>query len=839
MTAPAPDDAERLLTDSAAVLTVFDCDTAYLCELRTGLELLGSQYLGCAKYLGRLAKTLMDYSLALSAQSKAANAQVLPYLNALRETFGRLEAATQMLSHGVGQMGNSVGGFLDNDSERLERAKRDLGAIRARLSPAPEARAAAHQLRKQSRAETGGKGQSPPAEGGRTATPPLSAATLGPLIQEARTSMTSLCEFSVKARKQVITIADKSLPLYWQHFAVGAEAVKLLDVKGAGAKALEMPPPEDVPQQQGQQAQQGQGQQQQQQQLQRQRSPTPPSGTPQPSLSLPLKETGILGLPRALKEMIDMERTQLTRMNALMVLKKRIQQNMTELGFDTEDEVKVVSGPVEKALQLHIHLISQLERVEIAGRQNPAVVIAELYDTQLKTAEEVLIAMVQESGKACFILESPRMKSLFKNQAEKNDYFALRLSPLDYFQSLERKLQDVQSVLPQSDPGYARLETVKACVEKLVEIGEYAREESDNAAYLVEIKRTIEGFDDLEKDNRRLLGETDVSVVKCKTTTTGVTVQSTTTRHHLYLFSDVLAITDSSIALRSRTVQVLVAKGPMASLQINPGTACPSTPHPSDAHAGSAPHELLICWVRDKKAGEQIKLGFRSETERVEWEAKMRKAAEAAEAMRVYGVDLDALYARVKKVPPFLSYALGHIVTNGLDSEGLFRLSGGVSRVNKLLEEIDCGRLPQFSCVTEATDVVRAWLRMLPVPLLGPPAALPAWVALGEKAVAKTLAPADVRAVVAKLTRGQYSVCAVLFKTLQKVHEHSAKNMMTAKNLAVVFTPTILPVAGNAMPTQAYFAVVEELIVPSVVGNALASATGADAALVTMKSWGV
>ncbi|KAK3100253.1 hypothetical protein FSP39_016959 [Pinctada imbricata] len=140
-----------------------------------------------------------------------------------------------------------------------------------------------------------------------------------------------------------------------------------------------------------------------------------------------------------------------------------------------------------------------------------------------------------------------------------------------------------------------------------------------------------------------------------------------------------------------------------------------------------------------------------------------------------------------------------HTVENrGLSEQGLYRVVGVNSKVNKLLtqgldpkkrEKIDIDDPNQFEIKT-ITSAVKNYLRSLPEPLMT--FKLHKEFIAAAKQESKTLRVHDIHTLVHKLPEPNFEMLELLVEHLKKVSENNSQNLMTVANLGVCFGPTLL-----------------------------------------------
>uniref|UniRef100_A0A8D0GR22 Rho GTPase activating protein 9 n=1 Tax=Sphenodon punctatus TaxID=8508 RepID=A0A8D0GR22_SPHPU len=181
---------------------------------------------------------------------------------------------------------------------------------------------------------------------------------------------------------------------------------------------------------------------------------------------------------------------------------------------------------------------------------------------------------------------------------------------------------------------------------------------------------------------------------------------------------------------------------------------------------------------------------------------------------QVFGCRLEALCQREGgTVPRFVQRCVEAVEQRGLDADGIYRVSGNLSVIQKLRFIVDRERAvtsdgryvfpeqpcqeeklrladPQWDDVHVLTGALKLFFRELPEPLVP--------YALFEKFIAVIKLP-DYEEKVARLAElvqslpkpNQDTLCYMLAH-LRRVMEHSDVNRMTTQNIGIVFGPTLL-----------------------------------------------
>ncbi|KAG8197864.1 hypothetical protein JTE90_024263 [Oedothorax gibbosus] len=146
----------------------------------------------------------------------------------------------------------------------------------------------------------------------------------------------------------------------------------------------------------------------------------------------------------------------------------------------------------------------------------------------------------------------------------------------------------------------------------------------------------------------------------------------------------------------------------------------------------------------------------------------------------------------------FVQLCIDAIEARGLDDEGLYRLVGVSSKVNKLLqmaldrrknEKINLDDADEWEIKT-ITSALKNYFRNLPEPLM-------TFRLHSDFIKAAKLDNMDeridqIQSLVRKLPKPNYSMLQVLIAHLCRVAKHCDKNLMTISNLGVCFGPTLL-----------------------------------------------
>eukprot|EP00727_Mastigamoeba_balamuthi_P009206 m51a1_g4908 putative rho gtpase-activating protein 1 (761) ;mRNA; r:176929-180126 len=749
------DDTEKLFLNATAAFTAFDFDCLYLAEILSSLGEVAGLYTACAGGLEKLASTFNGYAKVLEEQERFGHTQ--NFLTALGNTSLDLQRSTSTLARELSALCKPLEKFLHDEVGPAKNTKRALSEARTRLEESAACRAAptpptpTRPLPAPRVAPT--KTPSAVAIAVQRQRPDFAAARSA-VVEEVVESSRVLMKVSAGGRAHIAAIAEKAQSVFCEFFEKGtiawqkidADKIRTQDVKHASILAPSKVRKED--------------------------------------------NCVSMGIMQMFLDLVGVEEAHITKLKSLQALRSLAAQSPKAAGFEgSEEEYELFFGPLDKAINLHQNIVLSIPERDSARS------VAELYVVQFVSFDAMYVEMMKTCCQAMRMGESPKRRSFLKAHC-KEDFAALRQCPIDYLRSLDKQLQVAMKIIGRSDTAYSVFHDAMKSLKTLFGRVEQARVSSENCQSLTDLTSSISGFDELVADNRRLVGQIDVTCSKGPS------------KYRLLLFNDLLALTSHT----GKGLQVLVAKGRITSVSVQD---CPSSPcghrrHATDTSGSAAgKYEVAITWTKNNYT-EQTKVGFSSAEEKQQWLFKISMAMQTAFAVQVYGVDLATLMKRdlEQGVPPFLSDALTYVLKHGLNTEGIFRVSIPLHRLDQLQTEIDSGKRPQYENPLEPASVIRAWLRSLPEPLLGGQDSSAAWEGLRDR-----LDVGSVRGAVTKLPEPQYRVAYALFKSLMQIAAHSETNLMTSMNLSVVFTPSVLPMAGaDVMPSDALFAVVEFLI---------------------------
>lgn len=147
------------------------------------------------------------------------------------------------------------------------------------------------------------------------------------------------------------------------------------------------------------------------------------------------------------------------------------------------------------------------------------------------------------------------------------------------------------------------------------------------------------------------------------------------------------------------------------------------------------------------------------------------------------------------KIPFIVTRCIQEVEERGIDMEGIYRKSGGRSQVSSIEEAFE--NMPPNSVgddfneilsgdISGVTSALKQYLRHLPNPLI-PYEHYDSFVE-----ASKSCSDSNLRQVINALPQAYKECLTFVIHHLAKVAQHSEVNLMTTRNLAVVFAPTLV-----------------------------------------------
>ncbi|KTW31379.1 hypothetical protein T552_00024 [Pneumocystis carinii B80] len=163
----------------------------------------------------------------------------------------------------------------------------------------------------------------------------------------------------------------------------------------------------------------------------------------------------------------------------------------------------------------------------------------------------------------------------------------------------------------------------------------------------------------------------------------------------------------------------------------------------------------------------------------------------------LFGNDLTKqVQAENRDIPFIVTKCIDEVEKRGIFFEGIYRKSGSASQMRILIDAFsnnDIDNLSQsvFEDISVVTSVLKQYFRKLPNPLITYEIYIPFLEIIASDKTSKEKLM-SIKNVLNILPKAHYDCLEFLILHLCRIVEHSDKNLMPSKNLAVVFSPTLL-----------------------------------------------
>ncbi|XP_077627883.1 rho GTPase-activating protein 12 isoform X1 [Crocuta crocuta] len=162
---------------------------------------------------------------------------------------------------------------------------------------------------------------------------------------------------------------------------------------------------------------------------------------------------------------------------------------------------------------------------------------------------------------------------------------------------------------------------------------------------------------------------------------------------------------------------------------------------------------------------------------------------------QVFGANLANLCQRENgTVPKFVKLCIEHVEANGLDVDGIYRVSGNLAVIQKLRfavnhdEKLDLND-SKWEDIHVITGALKMFFRELPEPLFTFNHFNDFVNAIKQEPRQRVAAVKDL---IRQLPKPNQDTMQILFRHLKRVIENGEKNRMTYQSIAIVFGPTLL-----------------------------------------------
>jgi len=163
----------------------------------------------------------------------------------------------------------------------------------------------------------------------------------------------------------------------------------------------------------------------------------------------------------------------------------------------------------------------------------------------------------------------------------------------------------------------------------------------------------------------------------------------------------------------------------------------------------------------------------------------------------VFGVPLEKLmgYEGERGIPKIVSDAIEFLIENGLKEEGLFRRSPSIHLIKTIKEAYNTGNtnitIQSLNNIHLAAVILKTFVRELPKPIFSAEL-YPKFKKINYEIDPSELAVTLNENILDKIPTNNRILFAEICRLLKEVHLNSKINLMSANNLAIVWTPNLV-----------------------------------------------
>eukprot|EP01133_Synstelium_polycarpum_P007297 gene7297-8485_t len=319
-----------------------------------------------------------------------------------------------------------------------------------------------------------------------------------------------------------------------------------------------------------------------------------------------------------------------------------------------------------------------------------------------------------------------------------------------------------------------------AALDKFQALGQLVGQ-SHNLIQLMKIQQSLIGYDSpLVEEGRFLVKEGQIQMALNST--------APPTSYHFILLSDLLVYCKKQNALFPVILSELGTVGSATKYKYVGRFALKSM----DIKAGKDDLSAIV----SVGTGVNATLVFETRAAREDWITVVTKTIAKANQNKIIGISLESMYQRPtelgRAIPSFLQRIVDYLLENGINEEGIFRLSANQKTLDASRNEIETGIELDYSDVDihVVACLLKLWVRNLPEPLL-------TWnkfetfVEIAE-IENKTTKYAAIKTNMMQLPQENRFCTFYLMKLLTRVADNAAINKMTPNNISIVFATLLL-----------------------------------------------
>jgi len=529
----------------------------------------------------------------------------------------------------------------------------------------------------------------------------------------------------------------------------------------------------------------------------------------------------------ALAELVDAERTQVGHLG---YLERYANKFASEAAVESkpcieEETAKEIFRYTKDIIAIHRELLSDIDflgtpRKDLSAAEAEALkakahqpipadkllgYIYGVFNKRMPKMAPLYARYLEHVGIAQGTLEQAKTKKSFNSMLHKCQqqtvlYGMFPLTQLlpvvgRYFISVHKLLQCVMEAASEMDPAWMDFYEMLQKMDEMNKEFARIRNDSESVRILMGVQEKINDFTGYLADiGRVFIGEENFNCLQLKTENEeekGPGAQKALAEeqtYHLMLFNDRIVITQKPTGMKQASNFILhenynyIVDYPISNIVVMP---IADTEDLKNRFRMTANEKCTIFW------------GASSESVRNEWVEKIRSAVLSWRSEQVFGASPEALMKRSASyedgiVPHVFQDAYDYVVKNGLDLEGIFRISGNARTLEKLRLKLNTSHRIEHEDAFTAAVLMKQWLASLPVPIMQPHLYDDWNLAAEQKDKDKCIK--SMTELVGKLPKLSKFILYLICDLCRKIVAKTDENRMSYHNLAIVFAPSLMRV---------------------------------------------
>ena len=517
---------------------------------------------------------------------------------------------------------------------------------------------------------------------------------------------------------------------------------------------------------------------------------------------------------KLIQDQIDTEKNYLQTLNLIQLYRFNIEKDSSLMAKMTMADVALIFSNINDIFAAHTLLLQSLQVIESRWPEKPvgAMILRMLpglsiyndYVTRFSQCLDTLKEL-QRSNPAFKTF----LSTFQKKQSARHGLEILMQMPISRIGDFADFVSLFLASTPTDDPDYSNLNLALENARQLANQVDNANSVSSHMGTAIEITRKITGLpteegERLAQKHRRFLRE---GTVRLQGPGVGLERED---EFYVWLFNDLLVYAKKPAIIMSGSPYRYVGRIELCAIAS------------VDPHPNGRPEALQLVprpTTSEARALDPYSLILESGRDRMAWVTDLGLALVFTAQRRVFGMPLQSVMGQESQagrdIPSFVQTCTEWIVAHGLQTEGIFRISGRKLEIQNVQNRLDQGMHVEFPPETEphvVAGVLKLWFRELPEPLLTYGLYDEFLNAMMLENIEQRL-PALIQGI-KKLPVHNQNLLQHMIVFLSQVSQHEEINKMNSRNLSIVFAPTFLASENNLDPSalKQVYLVVEDLI---------------------------